>query len=57
MKELKTDKDNAKIDKVLNAFEDEKDKLLGVLNTEDPKPFSKRSAAFLKRLGKFSIYG
>ena len=29
MKELKVDKDNAKIDKVLNAFEDEKDKLLG----------------------------
>ena len=42
-KELKTDKDNAKIDKVLNAFEDEKDKLLGVLNTEDPASFSKRS--------------
>ena len=44
MKELKTDKDNAKINKVLNAFEDEKDKLLGVLNTEDPASFSKRSA-------------
>ena len=30
-KQLKTDKDNQKLDKVLNAFEDEKDKLLGVL--------------------------
>jgi len=57
MKELKVDKDNAKIDKVLNAFEDEKDKLLGVLNTEDPASFSKRSAAFLRDWASLAFMG
>ena len=47
-KELRKDKDNLKIDKVLNAFEDEKDKILGTLNTEEQAYVSKRTAAFLR---------
>ena len=56
-KELKKDKDNLKIDKVLNAFEDEKDKILGTLNTEDPASFSKRTAAFLRDWASLAFMG
>jgi len=56
-KELKVDGDNAKIDKVLNAFEDEKDKLLGSINTEDPSSLSKRTASFLRDWASLAFMG
>ena len=56
-KELKTDKDNLKVDKVLNAFEDEKDKLLGSINTEDPASLSKRTASFLRDWASLAFMG
>jgi len=56
-KHLNNKKDNTTIDKLLNAFEDEKDKLLGTLNLQDPASLSKRSAAFLKDWASLAFMG
>ena len=56
-KHLKKDSDNQKINKMLNAFEDEKDKLLGILNLEDPASLNKRSASFLRDWASLAFMG
>ena len=56
-KHLKKEKDNQTLDKILNAFEDEKDKMLGTLNLQDPASLSKRTAAFLKDWASLAFMG
>ena len=55
--EMKTSKDKTKINAILNAFEDEKDKMLGSVNLEDPSSISKRSAAFLRDWASLAFMG
>ena len=55
--EMKTAKDKTKINQVLNAFEDEKDKMLGSISLEDPSSVSKRTAAFLRDWASLAFMG
>jgi hypothetical protein len=54
---MKTAKDKTKINQVLNAFEDEKDKMLGSISLEDPSSVSKRTAAFLRDWASLAFMG
>ena len=54
---LKTNSDNLEIDKVLNAFEDEKDKMLGALSLQDPSSISKRTANFIVNAASLAFMG
>ena len=55
--EMKTSKDKTKINQILNAFEDEKDKMLGSISLEDPSSVSKRTAAFLRDWASLAFMG
>jgi hypothetical protein len=54
---LKKDSDNKDIDKMLNYFEDERDKVLNIFNLEDPSSLSKRSASFLRDYASLAFMG
>ena len=54
---LKTDKDNLLVDKILNAIEDEKDKMLGALSFQDPSSINKRTANFLVNAASLAFMG
>jgi len=56
-KELNVAGDWKRITRVLNAFIDDKDKMLGTLNIQDPASFNKRSAALLKDWASLSFMG
>ena len=56
-KHLKKDSDNKDIDKMLNYFEDERDKVLNIFNLEDPSSLSKRSASFLRDYASLAFMG
>jgi len=56
-KELKQESDWKRITRVLNAFEDDKDKMLGTLNIQDPASFNKRSASLLKDWASLAFMG
>tara|TARA_Y100001960_G_scaffold250905_1_gene267465 strand:- start:96 stop:4427 length:4332 start_codon:yes stop_codon:yes gene_type:complete len=56
-KHLKKEADNNMVDRMLNYFEDEKDKLLGHLNLEDPSTLSKRSASLLRDWASTAFMG
>lgn len=54
---LKSNSDNLEIDKVLNAFEDEKDKMLGALSLQDPSSINKRTANFIVNAASLAFMG
>jgi hypothetical protein len=56
-KELNQESDWKRITRVLNAFEDDKDKMLGTLNIQDPASLNKRSAALLKDWASLAFMG
>ena len=56
-KELNVAGDWKRITRVLNAFIDDKDKMLGTLNIQDPASFNKRSAALLKDWASLAFMG
>jgi len=54
---LKKESDRTDIRKMLNYFEDERDKVLNIFNLEDPSGLSKRSASFLRDWGSLAFMG
>jgi len=56
-KQLKSEKDNTKINETLNAFEDAKDTMMGGLSTQDPASFGRRSAQALRDWASLAYMG
>jgi len=55
--ELRSEKDITNMNSVLNAFEDEKDKMLGSISLQDPSSVSRRTAAFLRDWASLAFMG
>tara|TARA_R100001591_G_scaffold32234_3_gene43075 strand:+ start:212 stop:4015 length:3804 start_codon:yes stop_codon:yes gene_type:complete len=56
-KQLKSEKDNTKINEVLNAFEDQKDNMYGALSSQDPASFGARNAQLLRDWASLAYMG
>ena len=56
-KQLKSEKDNTKINEVLNAFEDQKDNMYGTLSSQDPASFGARNAQLLRDWASLAYMG
>jgi hypothetical protein len=57
MTELKTLKDDEKLEKLLQTIEDERDKMFGSISLQDPSTLSRRTAAFLRDWASLAFMG